>query len=253
MVFNKGHKSNALRLFGFLLGVMALIGTVAYFINSSTDQTNKVSFKAAGVKYKEHFIVSEFMSRPEVRYKNASNELSQKTTNENSSMTETAPLKNSTNSTLTKKPVASESIEISSDLQVLSSFDCMKSIPTVLMDYMSNMFLYEYGRSHEDFHSQQKIDETLPQLKKFNINCDKDQNCSTSFQYDKQYGLNTTGDNTYQRKELFYCCPSVHISKDEPISNICKRAQTVVGKSVFRDSKDSTFLGRVTNFLLWHT
>ena len=115
------------------------------------------------------------------------------------------------------------------------------------------MFLSEYGRSHKDFHFQNKIDETLPLLKQFNINCGIDQNCSSSFQYDKQYGLNTTADNTFLRKDVFYCCPSVQSSTNETISNICKRAQTVVGKSVFRDSKDSTFLGRVTNFLLWHT
>ena len=237
---------------------MAFIGTVAYFINSSTDKTNKISFKAAGVKYKQYFTVTESLSLPEVRYKNTSsynsmqNYTGQNSINENSLFAETAQVQNSTNSTLNKagkQPVARENIEISSDLQVFSSFDCVKSLPTVLLDYISNMFLNEYGRSHNDFHSQQRIDETLPLLKQFTINCGMDQNCSSFFQYDKEYGLNTTADKTYQRKKLFYCCPSIHNSRNEPRSNICKRAQAVVGKSVFRESRNSTFLGLVIEFV----
>ena len=248
MVFKKGYKSHALRLFGLLLGLIALIGMVAYFINSSSEETKKVSFKAAGLKYKQYFTFTEIVSRPEVRYKNTSssyileiygistqNGTIQNTTNKNSSMAET---------------VARENMVISSDLQVLSSFDCVKSIPTVLLEYLSNMFLNEYGRSHKDFHSQQRIDEELPLLEKFSINCDVDQNCSALFQYDKQYGLKTSADNMYQREEIFYCCPSVHFPSNEPISNVCKRAQAVVEKSVFRESKESTFLERPLNFLL---
>ena len=64
-VFKKGHKSHALRVLGILLGGMALIGMLAYFINSSTEKTSKVSFKAAGVKYKEHFTVSGIFSHPD--------------------------------------------------------------------------------------------------------------------------------------------------------------------------------------------
>ena len=40
----------------------------------------------------------------------------------------------------TKQLNAVDMTEMSSDLQVLSSFDCEKSIPTVLLDYISNMF-----------------------------------------------------------------------------------------------------------------
>ena len=121
----------------------------------------------------------------------------------------------------------------------------LKSIPTVLLDYISNTFLNEYGQSHEDFHFQYNIDETLPLLKELNVNCGVDQKCSTSFQYDKQYGLNTTAEKIYQRNDIFYCCPSVHHKRNLTISNVCNRAHEVVGKSVFRESKDSSFLGRV--------
>ena len=252
-IFKKGHKSQALRLLGILLVLMALVGLVSYFISFSTEQTQKVSFKAAGVKYREQFTVTEILSRPEVRYKNTTqNDSSLNTTNENSLVAETEPAKNLTNSTLAidEKQLVGN-MKISSDLQVLSSFDCVKSIPRVLTDYMSNMFLNQYGRSHEDFHTQQRTDVTLPKLEKFNIDCGVDQNCSTWFQYDKQYGLSTTADNTYQGKEIFYCCPSVHsLTLNETISKVCRRAQSVAGKSVFRESKEPTFLERVIMSLL---
>ena len=212
IVFKRGHKSHALRLFGLLLCFTVSIGMIAFIINSSTEQTNKISFKAAGVKYKEHFTVPKTLSQDvpieQQHRKNNSSSIStrkstsQNSNNKNSSLLETKQVKNSTNLALTLADVetqssAKENMEKSSDLQVLSSFDCFKSIPTVLLDYISNMFLNEYGKSHKDFHTQQRIDEILPLLKHFNINCGIDQNCSTLFQYDKQYGLNTTDDNTF--------------------------------------------------------
>ena len=238
---------------------MASIGMVAYFINYSTEQTSKVSFKAAGLQYRKHFTFTETSSLPGVTVGEkqhqirSSSELivhgkSQNSTKKNSLVAKTEQAKTSTKSVLTtaeKESEAKENLKASTDLQVISSFDCVKSIPTVLLDYMSTMFLNEYGQSHTDFHSQYRIDETLPLLKQFNISCGIDQNCSTLFQYDKQYGLSTTADNTFLRKEVFYCCPSVHSSENETISNICKRAQKIAGKSVFRESKDSTFLGWV--------
>ena len=157
-------------------------------------------------------------------------------------------VKNSTKSKFSMakiQPVTTEKLKLSSDLQVLSSFDCVKIIPAVLLEYMSKMFLNEYGRSHIDFHSKQKIDEALPLLKQLDINCGIDQNCSTLFQYDKQYGLHTSSDKTFQRKGLFYCCPSVHSLTNATISSVCKRAQTFAQKSTFRESKDPTFLERV--------
>ena len=265
MVFKKGHKSHALRLLGMLLGVMASMAMVAYFINYSTEKTNKISFKAAGLKYREYFTTQDIqLSVPSVEEKQRKNTSSytsmqnyenQNSTNNNNSIAETEVTeqnKNSTKSTLTevRKPYV-ESKEISTDLQVLSSFDCVKSIPAVLMEYVSNTFLNEYGQAHKDFHSQYEADETLPLLKAFNIDCSIDQNCSTSFQYDKQYGLNTTADNTYRREEVFYCCPSAHISTSQTVSDICKRGQSIVGKSVFRESKDSTFLERVIEFVTY--
>ena len=239
---------------------------VANSLNSSTEKTFKVSFKAAGTKYREHFTVAEVLLQDvssEERHRTYSStstrsSTGQKTTKESLEV-ETRQVKNSTNVTMTladvgKQPVLDENKGINSDLQVLSSFDCVKSIPTVLIDYISNMFLYEYGRSHKDFHSQQRIAESLPLLKQFNINCGTNQNCSTLFQYDKQYGLNTTGDSTYARKGVFYCCPSVNSSTNKTISKVCERAQTISGKSVLRESKESTFLGWViqliTNLIL---
>ena len=255
LTFKKGHKSLALRLLGVLLGFTALVGTIAYFISSSTEQTNKVSFKAAGLNYKKHFIVPGMLGIPDTSTEKIQTP-EQKVQEILKNFFQALKDENSTNSSLTretKQSEAEEKMEMDLDLQVISNFDCVKSVPSVLVNYLSTMFQNEYGRSHKDFHSQHKIDEPLPLLKQFNINCGIDQNCSSSFQYDKQYGLNTTADNTFLRKDVFYCCPSVQSSTNETISNICKRAQTVVGKSVFRDSKDSTFLGRVTNFLLWHT
>ena len=157
--------------------------------------------------------------------------------------------KNSTSSSRSrrvKQSEADENMEKGLDLQVLSSFDCVKSIPTALLDYISTMFRNEYGQSHKDFHSEYIIAETIPLLEKLNINCGAGQNCSALFQYDKQYGLNTTSDNTYPKENVFYCCPSVHNWTNETISEVCKRAQKIAGKSIFRESRDPTFLERVT-------
>ena len=63
IVFKRGHKSHALRLFGLSLCFMVSIGMIAFITNSSTEQTNKISFKAAGVKYKEHFTVPKTFSQ----------------------------------------------------------------------------------------------------------------------------------------------------------------------------------------------
>ena len=259
MVFKKGQKSHALRLLGMLLGVMALAGIIGYSISSSTEQTNKVSFKAAGVQYKQQLTVTKIASLPdgsseEKQRKNLSSSLSvldgksQNSTNKNRFVGKAKQVKSLNTSLIRaqKQPEAKEIIKMSLDLQVLSSFDCVKSIPTVLVDYISTMFRNEYGRSHKDFHSEHKIDETIPQLEQFNINCGVDQNCSALFQYDKQYSLNTTADKTYFREDIFYCCPSVHSWKNETTSKVCKRAQAVAGKSVFRESKDPTFLKWVT-------
>ena len=224
-----------------LLAFLASIGMVAYFINYSTEQTKKVSFKAARLEYRKHYTVEVIMSPPVMPTK-------EKQLNTKSLSSAKPEGKNQTIVTKinsVNKPEQAENTEIIRDLQVLSSFDCVKSIPTVLLDYLSNMFLSEYGRSHQDFHSAHKVDERLPLLKSFSINCDMDQNCSTSFQYDKQYGVSTTADKTYSRKDVFYCCPSIHSLTNQTISDTCERAQKVVGKSGFRESKNSALLEKV--------
>ena len=226
---------------------MALAGIIAYFINFSTERTNKVSFKAAGVKYKQHFIVSKPSSLPDTPAdKNQTPEQKVQAILEN--FFQALNDGNSTNSSFTKEvkqSKADENMEIDLDLQVLSSFNCTKSTPSVLLDYISTMFLNEYGLSHKDIHSVHEIDTTIPLLKQFNINCGIDQNCSALFQFDKHYGLHTSADKTFKRNELFYCCPSVHSLTNVTITNTCKRAQTAARKSIFRESKDSTFLGGV--------
>ena len=226
---------------------MALAGIIAYFINYSTEQTNKVSFKAAGVKYKQHFKVSELSSLPDLPA-----DKKQKPERKKQKILKNAFQAfndgNSTNSSFTKEVKQSQSeenLEVGLDLRVFSSFDCVKSIPTVLLDYTSTMFRNEYAKSHKDFHSEYEIEETIPLLEKFNINCDIDQNCSALFQFDKHYGLRTSADKTFKRNELFYCCPSVHSLTNVTINNACKSAQTAARKSIFRESKDSTFLGGV--------
>ena len=226
---------------------MALAGIIAYFINYSTEQTNKVSFKAAGVKYKQHFKVSELSSIPDTPA-DKKQKPEQKKQKILKNVFQALNDGNSTNSSFTKELKQSQSeenLKTGLDLQVFSSFDCVKSIPTVLLDYTSTMFRNEYGKSHKDFHSEYEIEETIPLLEKFNINCDIDQNCSALFQFDKHYGLRTSADKTFKRNELFYCCPSVHSLTNATITNACKRAQTVARKSIFRESKDSTFLGGV--------
>ena len=250
-VFKKGHKTSALRLFGTILVVSALFAVVAYFINLSIEQTNKVSFKSAGVQYRRQFTIVEGTSLQDgPTEKKQTSKVDERKVLKKVFVNGTyyfmsVKNKQSTNSSLkrvVKQPVDTEKIEISSDLQVLSSFDCVKSIPTVLLDYISNTFLTEYGRSHTDFHSQHRVDKTLPLLKSFNINCGIGQKCSTLFQYDQQYGLNTTSNNTYLREDIFYCCPSAHNKMDQTISDVCMRAHEIVEKSVFRESKNSTFL-----------
>ena len=255
MVFQKGHKSKALRLFGIILVSCTSIGLVAYFINLSTEQTNKVSFKSAGLQYRKYFKAVEIMSLPDTSIEE--NQTPRKYVRkilkkvfvngtEHLMSVEEPKSINASLKRVVKEPLATETPEISSDLKVLSSFDCVKSIPKVLLDYISNMFISEYGRSHQDFHSQNKIDETLPLLKQFNINCGVDQNCSASFQYDRQYGLNTSEDKTYVTKDVFYCCPKDHsLTNKISISDVCEVAKTIDGKSVFRESKESTFLERV--------
>ena len=242
-----------------MLVLFASIGLVAYFINLSIEQTNKVSFKSAGVQYRKHFTAVGVMSLPDTSIEKKQTlgkyerKVLKKVLVNGTDFYMPLKAKKSTKSLskrVVKQHVALEKFEKSSDLQVLSSFDCVKSIPKVLLDYISNMFLDEYGKAHKDFHSQQKIDNTLPLLKGLNINCGIDQNCSTSFQYDKQYGLNTTADNTFQREQVFYCCPSVHSVPNATISNVCKSAQAVAQKSTFRESKDHTFLGRVRIYFL---
>ena len=261
IVIKKGHKSSALGLFGIILVVFASIGIIANFINLNIEQTNKVSFKSAGVQYRKHFTTVELMSLQDksIEEKQTPRKYERKVLKKvlvnGTDYFMSVKESKSTNSSLkrvVKQPVVLEKMEINSDLQVLSSFDCVKSIPTVLLNYISNMFINEYGKSHKDFHLQQKIDETLPLLKEFSINCGSDQNCSTVFKYDKQYGINTTADKTYQREHVFYCCPSVHSLTNETVSDVCKRAQSVVWRSAFRESKESMFLGRV-NELSTHT
>ena len=243
---------------------MAFVGMVGYFINNSTEQTNKVSFKAAGLKYREQYTIEKIKNLPDMPVgekqqkntylsKSMRTEFSKNQTiiNKNNLVAETKKDENSAKISLTKvKPEPSFLIKnTKSDLQVLSSFDCVKAIPTVLKNYISNKFVNEYGRSHKDFRSEYRVDETLPLLGKINLNCGTDQNCSASFQYDKQYGLSTTANKTYLRDDVFYCCPSVHKLANRTISDICKRARTVVGKSVFRESKNSALLERVIKLI----
>ena len=246
MIFKKGHKSDALLLLGVLFCIVVSIGTTAYFMIDNTEETNKVSIKAAGVDYRKQYTVAELMSVPDIatgvrQRKNISS------IRNGSNINSTSETEQEHNSALTrelklKQPKTIKSTKISSDLKVLSSFDCVKSIPTVLLDYISTTFLTEYGLSYTDFHSQYKFDKRLPLLKSFNINCGTDQNCSTLFQYDKQYGLNTTANNTYQREDMFYCCPNVHSKTNQTLTETCKHAQTVAGKSVFRESTKPLFL-----------
>ena len=245
IISKKGHKSSALRLLGIIIAVFASFGMIAYSMNKSIGKTNKVSFKAAGLKYRKQFKVVEIKSLPDAAIEEK--QRTEKDLQKVSNFSKAPEVKKSTNSSSTRvvKQLATEKTDISLDLQVLSSFDCVRSIPTILLDYISNTFLHEYGRSHKDFHSQHEIDETLPLLNQFNISCNTDQNCSAFFQYDKQYGISTTADKTYSRPDVFYCCPSVHLIRNQTISNVCEQAQTVTGKSIFRESKNSVFLERV--------
>ena len=136
MAFKKGHKSSAFRLFWVLLAISALIGLAAYFMNVSTEQTNKVSFKAAGLKYREMFTDTKAMSLLDVPFeekqqKNRSTQdyKSQNSTNKNNTESENEQHKiSSLTTTVLNQPGAVEMTKITSDLQVLSSFDCVKDL-----------------------------------------------------------------------------------------------------------------------------
>ena len=132
MVFKRGHKSQALRLLGVLFGVMASIGMVAYFMNFSTEQTKKVSFKAAGVKYKEQLTVVslpdtpiEQKQRPKKYERTVLKKVFVNGTDYFMSL-KVKELTNTSSNRVVKHPI--ETMKISSDLQVLSSFDCVKDL-----------------------------------------------------------------------------------------------------------------------------
>ena len=132
---------------------MASVWMVGYFINYSTEQTNKVSFKAAGFKYREQYTMEKIKNLPDMpieeeKQKNTNSSKSmqnefnnnQVLINKNNLIAETKKDENFTKTSLAKVKVKQSftAKNTESDVQVLSSFDCVKAIPTVLIDYISH-------------------------------------------------------------------------------------------------------------------
>ena len=126
------------------------------------------------------------------------------------------------------------------DLSVLSSFDCSRPFPQTLHSYIDNTFKTEFQLSHDDIHQKRPDEESLPVLMDVQTNCTVDSECQTLFEYDKQYGINTTVDNVRKVNDMFLCCPH------ESASNRCKQAKSIIRKSSVREAKSPVLLETVS-------
>ena len=264
----EGHKSQAFRILCLMIVALTLVGLLANFIQTSTDSTNKFSFKGAGTVYRRRYILkkevespkNEFEDTSEVKKmtKQAEEKLhnlldqillglaSKNETMPNSKETETQNSQ-SLSKTSFYKSSKSKSIDTkrSQDFCVLSSFECNGSIPTAFTSYISSTFVTEYERSYGDFATTLQ---GLPKLTDVQVNCVLGQPCHTLFENDKQRGINSTSDMKYLRENVFYCCPPMDSFTNETVAQ-CNYSRTIIEKSTFRESKKPFLLGRVNLFL----
>ena len=122
-----------------------------------------------------------------------------------------------------------------------SSFNCSDSFPKTLHTYIDYTFKNEFQLSHDDIHQKRPDKENLPVLISVRTHCTIDEGCQTLFEYDKQYGINTTFDNVRKVNDMFLCCPH------ENDSGRCEQAKPDIAKSSVREAKRPVLLETVSN------
>ena len=240
-----GFKSRSLSF--MLVGCLclALIAVVAFEMNNSIDKTGKYTFKALGLMHRKRHQIKkpEFVDQA-ATYSAESNETDLNATVEETTMfpdwllvtenvTSDQKLDNRTFPTINE-------VSTLNKLLPFSSFDCFLEFPQSITDYINTTFLEEYIQLHKDINEKEKGDiEQLPLLESVRTTCFSDQNCTTYFEYDKQYGINTSHDNVLEITKIFYCCPFKQINTT---SEICKYAEPVIERSLMRESKNPLLL-----------
>ena len=92
--------------------------------------------------------------------------------------------------------------------------------------------------NHKNYNDSAK-EEILPLLTDVSTSCKFGQGCTTTFEYDKQYGTNTTFDNKLIVNGSFYCCSYAAGSVDP---KVCQEAKLKKDKSTLRESKEPVLL-----------
>ena len=247
----EGQKSQAFQILCSIIVVLIPIALIANMTQKSIDTTAKFSFKGAGTLYRRRFEKIEKTTVPSLTNKVLLNSDEKHFSNQKSP-----------NKTLLYQRINGNLIESqkNQDFRVISSFDCNGSIPSAITSYVSNTFVTEYKRSYGDSisdiaSSHLLLDNTtlsltshsriVPNLTKVEINCGLGQPCNSLFVYDKQRGLSSNSDMTYQRPNSFYCCPLVKYFTDDTVANECYGAKTTIERSTFRESKKPFLLERV--------
>ena len=82
-------------------------------------------------------------------------------------------------------------------------------------------------------------EQILPLLTDVSTSCKFGQGCTTTFEYDKQYGTNTTFDNKLLVNGSFYCCSYADGAADP---RVCQEAKLKQDKSTLRESKEPVLL-----------
>ena len=230
-------------------GCMAVIGIIGAGISRSIESTNKYSFRAVGLLHrkgnkdlKRNEPILDFIGNETVRNLSSSVN-STKDSNFMSSTTEKSlmvlyqNLKNDSSSDLQRNQTNLE-LQAENDLNDLlpfSSFDCFLTFPKSITDYINNTFIEQFNLSHVDiFSDQHENEQELPLLKSVFTSCYADQICSTFFEYDKQYGTDTSHDNVIQVNDIFHCCSYDQINQT---SETCKKAKPSIKKSILSHSK----------------
>ena len=228
----------------------AVIGIIGSGINNSIVTTNKYSFKAVGLLHRKG---SPEKRSNEVYYVVTGNETIKNSTNSANSTESTNNSTVRSNNETTLVLLRNETsflAEMDSDLNdmlLFSSFNCFLTFPSSITDYINNTFVEQFHLSHIDiFKDQQTNDKKLPLLKSVFTSCYADQNCSTFFEYDKQYGIDTSHDSIKQVDDMFHCCSYDHINQT---SETCKKAKPSVERSLLSQSKRPVLLVSKKGFL----
>ena len=92
--------------------------------------------------------------------------------------------------------------------------------------------------NHKNYNDSAK-EEILPLLTDVSTSCKFGQGCTTTFEYDKQYGTNTTFDNKLIVNGSFYCCSYAVCSAG---LKVCKEAKLKQDKLTLTESKEPVLL-----------